>query len=659
MRLVICLWILFCAFHVQAQQDSVRMLREVQVRSVPMPEIKPASVPFQKFDQLSLSRMQAVQLSDAIKHFSGIQVKDYGGIGGLKTVSVRGLGSNHTAFGYDGVTVNDVQSGQIDLGKFSLNNITEVSLAIGSPEELLAPARTFASGSIVNVKTTVPSFGEDELVHANINLKVGSFGLFAPAVNIQNKLSKKFSNSFLAEWQYAGGQYPYTLDYGGLKSKEERRNTDISAWHLEENMFFRSDSHNAFTKFYYYQSERGLPGATIFYNPHSSQRLWDRNLFVHSQLESRISKSFKTLFNLKATSVYLRYLDPDYLGTAGKLENIYRQTECYISAATVYTGPKKIEVGFSTDWFYNLMDANLYQFAYPSRYTWLTSLQVKYKTNYVDVQAGALSTVVHEQTKSGSAANDYARVSPSFIAGFRPLGHEDLVFRFFYKDIFRMPTFNDLYYSGVGNKSLQPEKTKQFNAGIVYTRAFAERSVYVSGSVDAYHNRVTDKIVAIPTKNLFIWSMMNVGTVQINGIDMVLKSGIEVLQSISVNLESSYTFHHVLDKTDPESKTYSDQLAYTPVHSGSLTFSVINPWVNLYYNLLFSGSRYTLNHNTYSNHMPGYTEQGITLSKRIHVKTMESLISLEVLNILDQQYEVVRNFPLAGRSYRATLSIKF
>lgn len=659
LRLGILLCLLFCACSALAQEDSVRYLREVQVNSTPLPEVKATAVPLQKFDARALARIQAIQLSDVIKHFAGINVKDYGGVGGLKTVSVRGLGANHTAFNYDGVTINDSQTGQTDLGKFSLNNVDEISLAIGNPHELLLPARTFAAGSIITVKTARPVFQEKEAFHTAINLRTGSFGLFTPVVNVQNKLSKSMSNSFLAEWQYADGQYPYTVDYGGITANEKRHNTDIRAWHLEENLFTETRNHKLLTKLYYYQSERGLPGATIFYNPHSSQRLWDTNFFIHAQLESRVSEKVKTLVNVKATTTHLRYLDPDYLGTAGKLENKYQQQEYYASLASVYTPIKQFEVGLSSDVFYNVMEANLYQFAYPSRYTWLTSLQAKYKLTHADVQIGALTTVVGEHTKVGSSAIDRQKLSPSVIVGIRPMGNENLTLRFFYKEIFRMPTFSDLYYSGIGNKKLNPENTQQLNAGIVYAAALNKPGLTLSGSVDVYHNKVTDKIVALPTKNLFIWTMMNIGIVEIDGVDVVVKTGYELSNAVSFVLEGSYTYQQVLDKTDPKSKTYNDQIAYTPVHSGSSTLSLLNPWLDIHYNALFSGQRYILNHNTPTNLLKGYSEHGVTLSKRVIIRKLESGISLEALNVFDKQYEVVRNFPLAGRSYRISISIKF
>ena len=70
-------------------------------------EVRSAS-PLQVFNKEELKNLQALQVSDAVKHFAG-------GIGGLKTVSIRSLGAQHTAVSYDGITVSDCQTGQVDM----------------------------------------------------------------------------------------------------------------------------------------------------------------------------------------------------------------------------------------------------------------------------------------------------------------------------------------------------------------------------------------------------------------------------------------------------------------------------------------------------------------------------------------------------------------
>ena len=66
---------------------------------------------------VQLKKMNALSVADAIRYFSGVQIKDYGGVGGIKTVNIRSMGTNHMGVYYNGVQLGNAQNGQIDLGK--------------------------------------------------------------------------------------------------------------------------------------------------------------------------------------------------------------------------------------------------------------------------------------------------------------------------------------------------------------------------------------------------------------------------------------------------------------------------------------------------------------------------------------------------------------
>ena len=83
-----------------------------------------------------------------------------------------------------------------------------------------------------------------------------------------------------------------------------------------------------------------------------------------------------------------------------------------------------------------------------------------------------------------------------------------------------MPTFNDLYYRDVGNMNLSPEKVGQFNVGFLYSHRFRPSNITISLTGDYFYNFIYDKIVAIPNKNLFIWSMLNFGKVRATGTEV-------------------------------------------------------------------------------------------------------------------------------------------
>ena len=107
--------------------DSVFQIGEVAVVANHRGDIVPA----QTLSGERLKSLNSFAVADAIRYFSGVQIKDYGGVGGMKTVDIRSMGTNHMGVFYDGIQLGNAQNGQIDLGKFSLYNLEEISLYNG------------------------------------------------------------------------------------------------------------------------------------------------------------------------------------------------------------------------------------------------------------------------------------------------------------------------------------------------------------------------------------------------------------------------------------------------------------------------------------------------------------------------------------------------
>ncbi len=622
-----------------------------------------AATPTQTFSKKELQRMQALQLSDAVKHFAGVTVKDYGGIGGLKTVSLRSLGAEHTAIGYDGIAVSNSQTGQIDIGRFSLENVDRLSLSNGQSDYIFQSARFIASAGLLNIQTLAPQFKNNETIHATALVKGGSWGLINPALWVDYKLSDKWSIGVNGEWMSANGRYPYTLHYGNddaLSSKERRNNTEVKTGRAEIGLYGQlAEKEEVRVKAYYYQSSRGLPNATTYYYDYSSQHLWDKNLFVQARYKKEFSPKWVIETSGKWNWSYQRYLDPDYKNTEQKQDNRYHQQEYYLSAIALYRVLPNLSLSATTDGSVQTLDINSSNFAKPVRTSWLTAVSGKYVNNWLTVSASGLFTFVNENTTFGKSGANYRRLTPFASATFKPLANEDFRLRFFYKEIFRLPTFNDLYYGQIGNTNLLPEKVNQYNVGITYSKAIGGVLPYVSITADTYYNRVHDKIIATPTKNLFIWSMVNLGVVDIKGVDVTGLIQLQPTQNIQINLSGNYTYQRALDVTDKNGKTYKHQIPYTPRVSASGQASIETPWINVSYSLLFSGKRYCLGQNIAENRLPKYTDHSISAYRTFRVSGIEITANAEVLNLLNKNYEIVKNFPMPGRSFRGTIKISY
>lgn len=645
--------------------DSVRHLNEVVVTADGHSQSAFSSAPRQIKARIDIEQLPAIQVSDVLKFLSGVNIKDYGGIGGLKTVSVRSLGAAHTGVAYDGISVADGQNGQIDIGRFSLDNVGSIELSNGQDDRIFVPARQLASAALITIRTTKPTFRSRPL-NGSISLKGGSFSTFNPSLSIAGRFNDRLSLAVNVDYLYSKGDYPYTLYYGtssnDSSSTEHRRNSDVRNLHTEVTLFGEDSLQSGYLKLYVYNSERGLPGATIFYNTtsFSSQRINDRNVFIQGHFERELHPKWRLQLNAKYNYDYTHYKDTAYLGSRGYDENHYYQHEYYLNVAALYNPINSLALSLSTDGIINTLDADLYDFARPTRYQSLTAFALKYHNNWLTLIGSALLNVVSDHTHDSSEAKNRLRCSPYVSASFKPVQTADFFLRLYYKNIYRLPTFNDLYYGRVGNRDLKPETTDQINIGLTYTAPSVSVLRSLTLTADVYQNFVQDKIVAFPTKNIFTWTMLNYGKVSISGLDIAFDMDIEFYDEYHLLLAASYTYNYAVNITDSEAPDYKHQIPYTPRISGSCNAAIRTPYVNVAYSLVWSGARYAVNQNYAENRLPGYCDHSLSFSHDFRFRNDHCLsLVFDVMNLTDDNYSVVRYFPMPGRQFRGTIKYTF
>ncbi|MXV51952.1 TonB-dependent receptor [Pedobacter sp. HMF7647] len=643
----------FCQTNPVVKNDT---LKEVNVKGAKIP-LQHSVNPVQTLSAAQLQSLNSLSVADAVKHLSGVQVKDYGGIGGLKTVNVRSLGANYTGVFYDGFQVSNAQNGQIDLGKFSLENLSQVSLFNGNSSRNLQSARAFSSGSILSLETIEPVFnGKKTNIDASITS--GSFGLVNPAINLQQKINDVFSASLSTELLNSNGQYQFHFQDGQADSTATRKNSAVNNYRTELALLGNfADSSKLSARFYDYHSDRGLPGAAVSNKLYSNQNIWDDDLFVQASYLKPFSNRYELKFSGKYSYNYTRYLDPDYPNSQHKLDNNYTQNEFYVSLANLYRITNWFDLNFSGDYFLNRMNSNVFAFPEPLRNTGLIALNPVIHFQSLEIQAVALATLVNDKVKSGISAGSKQVLSPSLSVSYKPFESANFRLRGFYKDIFRLPTFNDLYYTLAGSASLKPEYSKQYDLGFTYFKGSSGWFQYIVFQLDIYINDVKDKIVALPTGNMFRWTMVNLGKAQIKGVDVVLNSAVKLSQTFNLNLGLNYTYQDARDMTTGD--YYENQIPYAPHNSGSLNLSLNARSYGFSYNYLYTGWRYNLRPNIEDNYMePSYTHD-LSLYKTFGVKTTRLKLLAEVNNIFDQSYEIVRNYPMPGRNFRISLKANY
>lgn len=648
---------LFCyapLFAEEADSLHTHHLQNVVIREKRRPVVARAATPIQVLTQKQLSELPIPQLSEALHRFAGVSVKDYGGIGGLKTVSIRSLGAQHTGVLYDGIALSDCQSGQIDISRFSLENIAQLSLSIGQVDDIYQSARAFASAGLLSIVTDQLSPSDSRRQQIRFNAATGSYGLANSSIFYNYRFSRKFAASAHAEYLRADGRYPFAIASGQSMLTGKRINSDIESWRAEVNLTGQITPRQEWKlKGYFYDSERGLPGAIIVDNPYSAERLYDRNYFVQAGYENKFSEKLKLKGALKWNYAWNR----DYNDQAhGITDHRFTQTETFASVTGMYTPFKNLSVSVSEDFAYNDLSANTFEQQYPERYSSHSSVAAQYKNARVTATASLLYTFITERVHYGSAPADRNKWSPAVAISVRPFANSNLRIRASYKDIFRVPTFNDMYYLTIGNTDLKPEKARQVNLGTTWSGSF-EQLDYLMASVDGYYNRVDDKIVAIPT--MFIWRMTNADKTEGWGTDISLSAEKRFTKGFSMNAGATYNWMRAIDISNPTAPNWRHQLPYTPKHSGNGNLTFATPWVNIGYSISYASLRYKQALNEYSNLIAGYTDQTITLSHTFNWGIHKLRIQGSINNVGNSNYEIIKYYPMAPRNYRVSLHYAF
>ncbi|WP_083535194.1 TonB-dependent receptor [Chryseobacterium kwangjuense] len=644
-------------------KDTIRekTILPIQIYKKDFKEIVPAQI----LSGEQLERLNSQSVSDALRYFSGVQIKDYGGMGGLKTVNIRSMGSQHVGVFYDGIQLGNAQNGVVDLGKFSLDDIEAISLYNGQKSEIFQPARDFGSSGSIYLQPKTPVFKGDQKTNLTVRLKLGSISLFNPSFRVEQKISENVSASFSSEFVQSDGLYKY---------KYQKKNSDGSV--ANDTIARRYDSYIRAKRFetgfngtlndgswnvrgYGYISDRGIPTAVVNndFGPKGQQML-DENYFIQAGFRKKLFPKFETQIKAKFAYDYSRFLDTVNVATTVlRIDNTFIQRELYFSSSNIYSINSNWDVSASFDFQYNNLNASLRDFSFPTRYTSLLAFATTYQWNRFKFLGSVLGTFVHENVEKNAKSPDKTEWTPSAFLSYQPFESKDLTVRAFYKRIFRMPTFNDLYYTMIGNTLLKPEYTNQYDVGFTYQKLYDHqffRGIYLKA--DGYYNEVEDKIVAVPTTNLFRWMMTNLGNVKILGADVNVQAEFDI-NKIKLKPLVSYTYQRAGDYTDRKEDYYGDQIPYVPWHAVTFTMMADYRDWSFNYSFMYTGERYDAQlNNIRANYLQPWYTHDVSVQKKFNWHSHQIKASFEVNNLLDQYYDVVRNYPMPGRNFKLIVS---
>lgn len=616
--------------------DSLMSLKEVQVTAR-----RPPIATVQTISGAELQSLSSTSIADALKYFAGVQIKDYGGLGGLKTINVRSMGAQHVGVYIDGIRITNAQNGTVDLGKFSMSTLESVSLYNANKLDDCQSASEYASGATVYLRTRRPA--SDSL---SVMLRAASFHTYSGRLNVQ--FNRRGWSGFLdGEYLHSKGDYSFRYKSEYEDTIGRRRNSDIEYGRVEGALFKGGFA----SHIYAYISSRGCPGGIIrrlsdrYMNV---GREWDRDMFAQASYQRAITDNQSFKVNFKYTNEYLRYCTnyPENQNTA-KADNHYRQNDGYLSLAYNYRPLQWVSVNASYDARLSWLEADIKRFSTVRRLDQKGVIALMGNYKGAQLAGSILWQHYNDHTiVNAGAAHPLDRFTPAISAGYTFKG---LTARAWYKSIFRAPTLNDLYYTQSGNRSLKPEYNKQLNIGLEYK--YATNRWNLSAQADIYQNRITNRIVCLPIKGTYTWTMLNYGETFCRGLNSTISARLWAGQW-NFSLLTSLTWQRDLNRTNPDAASYNKPICYSPTLSYGLTGIVAWRQLSLTVSDIHVGER-----------IWSYADPDDVLKPYNNVDLKLSYawrnwgVSLEVFDLLDEQYELIPRYPMPGRNMRVSLTM--
>lgn len=590
-----------------------------------------------------LQSLSTTSVADALKYFAGAQIKDYGGIGGMKTVNIRSMGAQHVGVYIDGIRLNNAQNGVIDLGKYSLSTMESVDLYNGHKLDKCQTPSEFSSASTVYFRTRRPT--KDSL---SVMFRAGSFSTFLGKINVQS-VRKGWRVMVDAEALHSKGNYKFRYKSEYEDTVGKRSNNDIRYYRFEGALFKSGFA----SHIYYYYSSRGFPGGIVrrisdkFTNV---AREWDSDFFC----QASYNKSFGNhtiLFNGKYSNEYLRY-NTDYPSNQNtpKVDNHYHLNDAYLAASYNWNPIKWIDLNAGYDFRFSLLKADLKHFSPVKRIDQKGVIAINAEYWGFRLAASLLFQHFRDHTVTNAGAADpLHKFTPAIT-----LGYDGRYFRVhaWYKRIFRVPTLNDLYYTQSGNRNLKPEYTTQWDIGGDYNLSTGPFSLNLLA--DLYINKVTNRIVCLPLRGTYTWSMMNYGYTFCRGLNATINAAYTI-GNWNFSLLTSFTLQRDLDRTDPSSELYNKPICYSPTFSNGLTLFASWKRLSLTVSNLYVGKR-MWSYADPEDILNPYSNVDLKLSYSFSVgKKIDLGATLEINDLFDVQYEHVPRYPMPGRNYRLSL----
>lgn len=604
-KIVFPFLLLLCQF-VVAQNDTIA-LKEVIISDTQLRDFS-GSQSVQKLNDSVISR-NAASLTSLLNYNTNIFFKE-NGLGMVSSPSFRGTTASQTAVLWNGININSQLNGQTDFNTLNTRDFSTISVRAGGGSVAYGSS---AIGGSIHLNNDL-AFGN----HFNNSLRTdyGSYN----TIGVNYRLDAG-TEDFSANGSISRNSSDNDYDYPGTGLKNE--NGQYYNTSLNVGMAYKLNAKNIIRFYsYLFDGERHFSGTLAAPSRSKYQDTNTRNLLEWSGYYGKFTSRLKGVYLYEKYKYFENYKNDNFS---------FGNVKTYIARYDLtYDLSEAIKLNTILDYTHNSGEGS--DIINKKRDIGSVSLLMKH---------AVAKRFRYELGIRKEITDTYE--SPVLFS----LGANVAITRFYSIKLnasrnFRIPTYNDLYWSGSGNPDLKPESSSQAELGNVLK--FKNLSFTLTG----YYIKLKDMLRWTPGTN-GIWSPGNVGKATSYGAESLLNWNKKIGAG---HIDITGTYAYTVSREDGK----SEQLIYVPLHKATIAVAYSYKRASAYYRHLFTGEVYTSSDNNHSLDPYNVSSVGAAYS----FKVLAGIdLGVQVNNLWNEEYLAYEVRPMPGRNYNMYLNFKF
>ena len=607
--------------------DTIVKIKEVNIISSRLKNFTQGNK-ILKFDSTTLLNHSHKNIGDLLTDESGIFIKSYG-ISSLATSSFRGGSSSHTAIVWNNLNINSPMNGLLDFSLMSVSFFNDVQIQYGGSSAL------WGSGAIGGAIHLNNKMYYNQGTSGSAQVTVGSFGNFSQQGNVVFSKKRWVSQTSITH-QRAQNNFAFTNYYLPNAEKQKQQHAEMKGFGLMNHNQLKINEKNEISISYWHQQmQRNLPPTLLQNNSFASQNDFTHRLaaaynFNHKKLKTNIRSAFFDEVNnfvdlaakidaLNKAKSFINEIENTIDFSKNRALNLGVNNSFYSSSADGYSQKTQNRLGLFGSYQFVNNKQNLY-----------ATLSVRQE--FIDSKLAPFTGSLSVAYKTLPWLSLYANAAK----------------------VYRVPTFNDLFWTPGGNPNLFSENGYSQDLGLKIN--YTKGNWNFKNEATFFNKNIKDWIIWLPGSSY--WEPQNIQKVWSRGIEKHLSF---TYAKNDWKIGASALGTYVLS-TNQVAKSANDasvgkQLIYVPKFNGlaKLDFHFKNFQFTYRHN--YNSKRFTTTDNFAF--LPAFHLGSVQTSYTFQSAKASSRFFVELNNILNHEYQAIQNRPMPLRHFNTGFSFTF